>query len=195
MIDPNTIREYLRRLGHRVALVGLKPINGAPRTTVIWPAEQDDIADQAAWLSSSYWSVYVNLNPLRPELLDVVPSSGRSACDAMIARRTRVLIDVDAHSSSITKGEARRQAEAVIAEIGPPLIYADSGNGYAIIYPCDVPADLNFTEKTKLYLRRLKDRYPAVDAGVYTLSRLTRLIGTPNRCKITGERARTELLN
>lgn len=74
--NPDTIREYLRRLGHRVALVGLKPIGDAPKSTVIWPIEQNDAVDQACGLSDHYYSVYVNLNPLADYMHQVSPDPG-----------------------------------------------------------------------------------------------------------------------
>jgi hypothetical protein len=186
-----TVREFVSRLGHPVALVGLKPIGNAKKTTVIWPAEQDDAADQACWLSRHYLSVYCNLNPLEPYMLDVVPDPWRSINDRMISKRTRVLIDVDGHD--VPKDTAKVQWQAIRDRLGEPLIATDSGNGYGLIYTCDLPNDANSGLKIKSYLEQLKAEFPCVDAGVFNAGRLTRVIGTLNR-SATGERIPTAIL-
>lgn len=188
-----TVSEFLRRLGHRVALVGLKPRKSwLPRSQVIWPIDQgDDPADVACWLSDQYGSVYANMNPLREELFTVRPSAGVSIRDTMISRRTRVLIDVDAHDCE--KQIAERQKDDIIAELGEPLISADSGNGYGLIYAVDLPADAG--RSVARFLAELKIRHSCVDESVHTLSRLTRVIGTPNVAKAAGCRIPTRLLH
>lgn len=191
--NPNTIAEFLTRLGHRVALVGRKPVERAPKSMVIWPAEQDDVPDQAAWLSGQYHAVYVNLNPLKPYLADCVPPTGRSVADNMIARRTRLLIDIDGHD--VPKEMAREQKDNIKAQIGePPLIETDSGNGYGLIYECDMPNDEDSKRRVQIYLQRLAGQFPCVDTSVFGAGRLTRLIGTLNKSVITGERIPTQLL-
>jgi hypothetical protein len=194
-MTPNAeiVAEFLRQLGHRVALVGRKPIDHAPKSMVIWPCEQDDVADQACWLSRQYDAVYCNLNPLAAYMLDVLPPDGRSVTDAMIGKRTRVLIDIDGHD--VPKDLARVQKDAIKAEIGPPLIETDSGNGYGLIYACNLPNDELSKHRVQLYLQRLKARYPCVDTSVFGAGRLTRVIGTLNRSVIDGSRIPTLLLN
>jgi hypothetical protein len=175
-----------------VALVGLKPIGRAPKSTVLWPIDIDDAADEACSLSRQYFSVYCNLNALAPYMLDVRPDEGRSVNDRMIARRTRLLIDVDAHDGD--KAAARHQAEAIKAELGQPLIHSDSGNGYGLIYSIDLPNDEASKFRVSTFLRSLHDRYSCVDESVYTAGRLTRVIGTQNRDKLTKARITTCLL-
>jgi hypothetical protein len=188
-----TVAEFLRRLGHRVALIGRKPIDHAPKSMVIWPAEQDDVADQACWLARQYDAVYVNLNPLATYMLDVYPPTGRSVTDNMIASRTRVLIDIDGHD--VPKEHAREQKDTIKAEIGQPLVETDSGNGYGLIYTCNLPNDELSKRRVQLYLQRLKERYPCVDTSVFGAGRLTRVIGTLNRSVIDGSRIPTAILN
>lgn len=191
--NEDTIREFLSRLGHPVALVGRKPVDrDTPKSMVIWPAEQDDTADQAGWLSRRYHAVYCNLNPLLNYMLTVIPEPGTSVRDCMIARRTRVLIDVDGHS--VPKEVARVQKDAIKARIGEPLIETDSGNGFGLIYPCDLPADAHSKRCVQTYLKRLKSEFPCVDTSVHGAGRLTRVIGTLNRSVTTHDRIRTELL-
>ncbi|HEX4144696.1 MAG TPA: hypothetical protein VHY91_14410 [Pirellulales bacterium] len=189
--DPATVAEFLRRLGHPVAIVGRKPLDGSGRQTVIWPAETDDPADVACGLAYDYQNVYVNLNELTPDALAMVPEQGVSIRDAMIARRSHLLIDIDGPP----KEEAREQFAAILDELGEPLIATDSGNGYGLIYTINLPSTRDNTVRVTTYLRQLKDRFPRVDIAVASASRLTRVIGTLNRCKISGERIATHLLN
>jgi len=186
-----TIREFLRRLGHPVALVGTKPLAGGPRVKVIWPAEQHDPPDEAAWLSHDYYSVYSQLNPLRGEMLTVQPEPWVSVRDSMIARRTRLLIDVDGHD--LPKEIAREQKDEIKERYGTPLIETDSGNGYGLIYEIDLPNDADSKFRVQHFLQRLKADFPCVDAGCFNAARLTRVIGTPNRSIVDGSRIKTEL--
>jgi len=189
----STIARFLARLGHPVALIGRKPVNGAPKSMVVWPAEQTDTVDQAAWLATQFHAVYVNLNPLHPDLMTALPDPGVSVSDAMIFRRTRVLIDVDGHN--VPKDQAREQMEAIRAKIGKPLMATDSGNGYGLIYTCDLPNDDDSKQRVKAYLQQLKAEFPCVDTSVYGAGRLTRCIGTLNRSVIDGSRIPTFLEN
>ena len=186
------VAEFLRRLAHPVALIGIKPIGRATKSTVLWPVDIDDPPDAACWLSQQYHSVYANLNRLLPELQDHRPLDAWSVRDGMIARRTRLLIDVDAHDCD--KAVAREQAEAIKAELGPPLIHSDSGNGFGLVYTIDLPNDDASTYRVRSFLRSLNARYKCVDTSVHTAGRLTRVIGTYNRDKITRERIPTCLL-
>ncbi len=188
----HTIANFLALLGHPVALVGLKPVDVALAFACVWPAEQTDVVDQAAWLGRQYHAVYVNLNPLHPEMMSALPEAGRSVSDTMIARRTRVLINIDGHD--VPKEVAREQMEAIKAQIGEPLMATDSGNGYGLIYTCDLPNDEESKRRVQIYLQQLKAEFPCVDTSVYGAGRLTRLIGTLNRSVIDGSRITTSLL-
>ncbi len=148
--------------------------------------------DAACYLSRLYYSVYANLNPLESYMLKVRPDEGRSINDRMIVRRTRLLIDVDAHDGA--KATAREQAEEIKDELGQPLIHSDSGNGFGLIFPIDMPNDEASKYRVSTFLRSLQARYSCVDASVYTAGRLTRIIGTPNRDNTTRERIPTCLL-
>ena len=102
------------------------------------------------------------------------------------------MIDVDAHDGD--KATARHQAEEIKAELGPPLIHSDSGNGYGLVYGIDLPNNEASKFRVASFLRSLNARYSCVDASVYTAGRLTRIIGTPNRDKLTKKRIMTCLL-
>ncbi len=189
---PETIAEFLRRLGHPVALIGRKPVDRAPKSLVIWPAEQVDVVDQACWLSSQYHATYCNLNPLVAPALAGVPVDAFSVRDNMIAARTRVLIDVDGHD--VPKDIARQQKDAIKAELGEPLIETDSGNGFGLIYTCQLPNDERAKQQVRAFLHRLKARFTCTDTSVFGAGRLTRVIGTLNKSVIDGSRIATRLL-
>jgi hypothetical protein len=159
---------------------------------VIWPAEQDDPADQAAWLSHFYYSVYANLNPLADYIHEAIPPAGRSVSDAMIARRTRILIDIDGHAAP--KELAREQKDAIKDRFGPALIETDSGNGFGLIYACDYPNDDDAKQRVRIFLENLKADFSCVDTSCFNAGRLTRVIGTPNRSVIDHSRISTRLL-
>ncbi len=191
--DETTIREFLRRLGHRIALVGMKPVDASPKSMVIWPSETDDPADSACWLSRQYHSVYCNLNPLVSELDECVLPRGRSVSDSLVERRTRLLIDIDGHD--VPKELACEQKDAIKERYGPPLIETDSGNGYGAIYPVDYPNDDDSKARIQIFLQQLKTDFSCVDISVFGAGRLTRVIGTLNRSVIDGSRIPTLLLN
>lgn len=191
--DYDTVAEFLRRLGHPVAIVGRNPVNPFGKSTVLWPQDQSDTVDEVCGIARDYHATYVNLNPLVPDVRDMSPDLGTSVRNAMIARRTRILIDVDAHD--LPKEMAREQKDAIKARLGEPLIETDSGNGYGLIYTCNLPNDYASSLRVKEYLKRLQADFSCVDDGVFTAGRLTRVAGTFNRCRVTGERIPTRLLN
>jgi hypothetical protein len=61
-----------------------------------------------------------------------------------------------------------------------PLIETDSGGGYGLIYPIDLPTDRAANNTIKNLLRSLRDQFPFVDPSVSNCGTLTRLIGTLN---------------
>jgi hypothetical protein len=187
-INESTAGEFLSRLGHAVAIVGVKPaVAGIPPSVVKWPAEQTDLLRHVARMSHCYYSVYVNLNPLRTE----IQAPKGSVRDNRVARRTRVLIDIDGHD--VPKAQACEQKDAIKAKLGEPLIETDSGNGYGLIYPVDMPNDQHSKHRIRTLLLTLKAEFSCVDASCFNAGRLTRLIGTPN--VRDGIRIPTRLLN
>lgn len=184
--------EFLRRLAHPVAIVATKPVSPhLPKSTVVWPPH-DDAADLACGLSEDYHSIFCNLNPLI-EIEEADKQPGCSVKNRLIARRTRVLIDVDGHD--VPKETAHEQMEAIRAKLGEPLIATDSGNGYGLLYQCNLPNDPTSNSQIRTYLQNLKSQFPCVDTSVHTAGRLTRVIGTLNRSVVDGSRIRTYLLN
>lgn len=200
MIDRETIEIFLKRLGHPVMLKGRKPATAhAPKSTILFPSEQSDTVGEAAELAKQYHAVYVNLNPLLEEYVEGVPykcpndGGGKmSVRDCMIARRTRLLVDVDGHD--VPKEVARQQKDAIKAKLGEPLIETDSGNGYGLIYAIDLPNEEQSTSLIKRVLAGLKKDFDCVDTSCANAGRLTRVIGTLN-VSADGIRIPTRLLN
>ncbi|WP_428304641.1 hypothetical protein [Lacipirellula sp.] len=175
-----TIVEFLDRIGHPVAIVARKPVDDrAPPMQVLWPVDQTDRIDQIEWLAEQYNAVYCNLNPLQERYLSVRPKHGSSVKDVMIARRSRLLIDIDGHG--VPLDEAERQKDAVKAHLGwPVLIETFTGNGYGLIYETDLPTDRASNKQVKDFLHGLNEQFNCVDVSCSNSGRLTRLIGTWN---------------
>jgi hypothetical protein len=199
--DYDTINEFLTRIGHDVALVATKPVPGTnmdgrppPRTTILWPKDLDDIADHALWLNNFYFSVYINLNPLLREIDEADTLPGNSVKDRLIARRSRLLIDLDAHGD-ITREQAFDEKEAVKERFPNPLIESDTGNGFALIYEIDFPNNDQSKTQISTLLKNLHAEVPSIDTTVFTAGRLTRCVGTLNRDRASGDRIPTRLLN
>lgn len=157
---------------------------------MLWPSDLDVPHIAARELAPNYDAIYVNLNPLKAAYLHDAQPLGTSIKRYMIARITRLLVDLDSQGSS--KVEACRQMLAIRTELGDPLMATDSGNGHALVYPVDLPVESY--PRVVAMLKKLKERYSCVDPSVGTPERLTRLIGTFNRDKLTGERIQTCLL-
>ncbi len=196
MLEPDrqTIETFLRLLGHKVAVIARKPCDKrAPSMVVLWPVDlEEDRTDQILYLAENYNAVYVNLNPLKPQYETVRPRQGSSVRDAMIERRTRVLIDIDGHD--VPKEDAEQQKNAIKEHLGwPVLLETDSGNGYGLIYEVDYPTDRESNGLVKRFLHGLKEQFPCVDVSCSNAGRLTRLIGTLNVRH--GERIATRILN
>ena len=143
-------------------------------------------------------AVYVTMNPVVPELLSRSPNkfgpgkTGGSASDADIAARKWLLVDCDpsrpanTNSTETEKASAHTVAEDVRAYLDllnwPAPVVADSGNGWHLLYPIDLPAADEGLVKG--CLDRLADFSTAevkVDVTVGNASRIVRFYGTMNR--------------
>lgn len=165
-----------------------------PRTTIVWPKDLDDVADQALWLNNFYYSIYVNLNPLTSSIAEEDMLPGNSIKDRLIVRRSRLLIDLDAHGD-ITREQASDEKEAIKERFQNPLIESDTGNGFALIYDIDFPNNDQSKTQISTLLKNLHADFPSIDTSVFTAGRLTRCVGTLNRDRASGDRIPTRLLN
>lgn len=141
--------------------------------------------------------VYVTLNPLQPDLLarannrlKVARDRGQAASDRNVIARRWLLIDVDpvrvsgVSASDAEKAAARLVADGVRGDLDgrgwPAPIFLDSGNGYHLWYPVDLPADDGGrVERVLKGLALLHDTEAAtLDTSVFNPSRIAKLPGT-----------------
>ncbi len=138
-----------------------------------------------------YRAAYFTLNPLR-EGGTLNPKSCKAARvtagDADIARRVRLMIDLDperpagTNSTEAEKETARSQAEDVRRFLNgrgwPSPLLGDSGNGWHLLYSIDLPNNAASSDLVRGVLARLKSLFPLVDAGNYNASRICKLYGS-----------------
>jgi hypothetical protein len=150
------------------------------------PDEIMDAASKAYDLSGKAPGVYFVLNGVSPALRVA------SARKEDIPRRRFLLIDCDpdrpANSSSTNaeKSQALRLAETIRTALDsagwPAPIFADSGNGYHLIYPIDLPNDEESTRLIKTILAVLATRHDLeqakVDRRVFDAPRMIKVYGT-----------------
>ena len=118
--------------------------------------------------------------------------------DEDITRRHHLLIDFDPNSpergpndsaTDAEKESARLKMEAVyewLRDLGfPEPIFADSGNGWHLLFPIDLPNDEPTKQLISRFLKALAQRFGddhvGVDISVHNASRITKLYGTAAR--------------
>ncbi len=147
-------------------------------------------------------NIYFTMNPLLPETMSMphactsdqicpVPAS-TTVSDAMTVRRRYILIDCDPVRITKTASTDEEKAEALniiktiytdlIAFGFPDMYVADSGNGYHLLLPVDLPNDQASLTLVKNFLLALNAKYSTpkakVDISVSNASRITKLYGT-----------------
>jgi hypothetical protein len=145
----------------------------------------------AEWDQAGAKGVYFTPNPLRPDL----EGSRASARKADVARRHWLLIDVDPvrpADSSSTEPE-RHAAWAVLDACRGTLdgaglrgaVVGDSGNGWHLCYPIELPNDDASQELVKAVLKGLQARCGSeqaqVDTACHDAPRIWKLYGTHAR--------------
>jgi hypothetical protein len=164
--------------------------------------DMDAMARVALELTREATGVYFIPNPLAPDLLAVrdndaeAVGKGETATDAHVTARRWLLVDADpvrpyriAGISSTdaekdaARNAARRVAAYLRAEGWPRPVVADSGNGWHLLYPIDLPPDDGGFVKRALHAIADKFDSPAVeiDRSVFNPSRLVKLYGTLSR--------------
>lgn len=143
--------------------------------------------------------VYYTLNPIKAAAFNrapakmVVAKRGETSSDADVAKRTRMLIDIDAPrevngvpATDAEKAIAFATAKLVLlfmAERGSPApIKIDSGNGAQLVYAVDLPAeDGGVVEGVLKALAGRFNNGAKVDVSVHNPARIARLPTTWNR--------------
>jgi len=155
----------------------------------------DEMAEVAYRLTPDAQGVYFTLNPLKLDVLArrynrVEIVTGDTARDVDVEKRARLLIDADpvriagVSAKETEKANAKdviRRVQDFLQEGGwPNPIFADSGNGYHLLYDIDLPVDDD--ELVKRVLTALAVRFDTpevkIDRQVFNPSRIVKLYGT-----------------
>lgn len=155
------------------------------------------LAEQATALSAKGAAVYITLNPVEPQLLGrysnrVEPYATATTTDKQILCRRWLLIDLDpvrpagTSATHLQLAAARIKAQdlnAYLHNLGWPMpIFAESGNGFHLLFSIDLPNDESSTALVKAVLGTLANRFDdpviKVDQAVYNASRICKLYGT-----------------
>lgn len=158
---------------------------------------RDALADAAVKLNGQRAAVYINLNPLDPQLLGryanrIEEFASATATDANVIRRRWLLIDLDPArpkdtSATAAQVEAAKQRARVIYRWlknrgwSDPMV-ADSGNGMHLLYRIDLPNDDASRDLIRGVLAELARQFDAaevtVDQSVFNAARICKLYGT-----------------
>lgn len=144
-------------------------------------------------------SVYITLNPVKPELLErnknkIVNFANRNVLtsDDDILRRAMILIDVDPKRKAdmASSDDEKKASHDVAIQIKeylsnqgfPEPFIADSGNGFHLLYKCDLPNTQEVTDAVHGFLKYLHSNFSTeiahVDTKVSNASRIVKLYGT-----------------
>ncbi len=158
---------------------------------------REALADAAVRLNAAGAAVYVTLNRIDPQLLGrycnrIEPYAKTTTSDANVIRRRWLLIDLDPvrladTSATDAQVQAAREAAAkcyrmLKAEGWPEPLAGESGNGWHLLYPLDLPNDADSAALVKGALAglaaRLNDEAVKFDQSVFNAARITKLYGT-----------------
>jgi hypothetical protein len=147
---------------------------------------------RVAWqLSGKAPAIYVVMNGVNPTLPVGLNLRGGARAEDIPSRR-HILIDYDPvrpAKTNATLAEKRSAAEVserireyLAARQWPDPLHGDSGNGYHVVYPTDLPANEETTALIKDLLKVLDARFSTpnckIDTSVYDLPRLVKVYGT-----------------
>lgn len=140
--------------------------------------------------------IYVCLNPVTSALLGrannrLIAGVSRTG-DHEILRRRTILIDVDPKRPAgiSSTDEEKESAEETILQVRdwlyaqgwPEPLFADSGNGWHLLYRVDLPADDATKDNLQALLQSLAAQFDTeqaqVDCSVFNAARLVKLYGT-----------------
>ncbi len=155
------------------------------------------LVDAAVTLNQDGAAVYVNLNPLDPQLLAryanrVEDFAAATATDVNVTGRRWLLIDLDPARPKDTSATdeqletAKATARAIYAELQErgwtKPIAAESGNGLHLLYRIDLPNDDASRDLVKGCLEALAARFDnaavKVDRSVFNAARIVKLYGS-----------------
>jgi hypothetical protein len=191
---------WLGRLIEPKQVVELRAIycDGYARTCYFRHDQLDTMAREAVKLTEQgeVKGVYWTLNPVEPGPRGRSPGTAgasRAACSSDIVRRRWLLVDLDPVRPANTSATAdeKQRAEAVSHRVRdylagrgwPAPVFADSGNGFHLLYRVDLPSnDQGLIKRVLLALaHRFDDGGVTVDTHVADPARVCRLYGTMAR--------------
>lgn len=159
--------------------------------------DKQALVDAAMELDGKVSGVFVTLNPISPELINLAPNTKRThitwtANDSDVLRYRWLFVDLDPKrpkDTSSTENEHDRASaagtrlrEKLRAMGWPDPLLADSGNGAHLDYRIDLPNDAKSKQLVKSVLRGMatlmEDDTVEVDLKTSNPSRLCRLYGT-----------------
>lgn len=198
-IEP--ILEALGTLHEPDAVVELRAIfsKGKKRSDAgYFDAEhRQELAQHAARLNKAGAAVYINLNPIDPQLLGryanrIEKYAPATATDKDVTGRRWLLLDFDPKRPKDTAATpAQLEAAKSVAREGyrylsslgwPNPVTAESGNGVHLLYPIDLPNDAATASLMQAVLNGLADRLDndtvALDRTVFNAGRVCKLYGT-----------------
>jgi hypothetical protein len=156
----------------------------------------EKMAEHALTITPVARGVYYTLNPLKPALLARRANrvdwaeEGELAKDIDVLHRRRLLIDADpVRDPHISATDAEKSAALEVvrairvdldAKGWPAAIFSDSGNGFHLLYPIDLPADDGGI--VQRFLQGLAEKYNTpevhIDAKVFNAARIVKVPGT-----------------
>ncbi len=172
------------------------PNSGRTQTVAGWFNDAALAAEAVAeW--DGVANIYVTMNPVNPALLAraqnrLKPYTKTTTTDADVISRRWLLVDLDpSRPADISSTEAEKEAAGrkareildYLQERGwPQPGVGDSGNGYHLLYPVDLPNDKSSEELVKNCLVALACRFDddevTVDTSVGNAARIIALYGT-----------------
>ena len=197
--DPAEIRRALHLLCAPGDLHELRALHTRQGTQSGYFNDLGAFADAAAKITSG--NVYLTLNPCIPDLLaracNQVKSYARDTTkDEHITRRRWLLIDADPNrATGISANDTEKAAaEAVALAVRawltasgfPPPVFADSGNGFHLLYRLDLENTDDTDDLVECFLKTLAAEFTptaavTLDTSVHNASRICKLYGTVAR--------------
>ena len=157
----------------------------------------ESLTDEAVRLNAQGAAVYVTLNQIDPQLMGrycnrVENFAMSTVTDANVIRRRWMLIDLDPvrpkdtsatnEQLATAKEQEKTCYQALKAEGWPEPLAGESGNGWHLLYPLDLPNDTENRDLVKGALAGLAQRFDTeavkVDQSVFNAGRITKLYGT-----------------
>jgi hypothetical protein len=202
-VDAGMVAGWLRALIAPGQVVELRAVKvqrgqGRPHTEAGFfdHGHLDEMARAALELTRHARGVYFTLNPLKPDVLSRCAlrtdwaEENSLAKDGDVLRRRWVLVDCDpVRDSQVSATDAEKAASwactcavrSFLSERGwPEPVVGDSGNGFHLLYPVDLPADDGGRVRHTLQAlaRRFDTGAVKIDQAVFNPARCCKVPGT-----------------